>query len=201
MSSDQHEDIILQPPPVSLPPDTQGVRLAADYTLWVHKEASEAKNPNEEAESANFVKLKQVDTIELHLNVLSSWTKLKQAVFRALVASREDIRLGPVLYKLKTKDALQWKACTFVLDCSITTYTLPAQFHKFSNIFNTSETQVSATIGLAVDYCSTKLLPPLNYPMLTSYTPYGVSRFDQAAPSPKLPHADILHTLRCLKPY
>ncbi|PLW14346.1 hypothetical protein PCANC_20888 [Puccinia coronata f. sp. avenae] len=139
-TSNEHQDAIPRPPPEVFC-------------------SGEPKHSDQESVSADFVKIRPNGTIKVELDMTTSdMTELKQAVFQAVVASREDIRFGPILYQLETNGALHWKACTFLFERLIRTYNLPAEFNDFSDIFNTSKTQLSATVGLTMDYPKKEIL-------------------------------------------
>ncbi|PLW17568.1 hypothetical protein PCANC_13746 [Puccinia coronata f. sp. avenae] len=67
-------------------------------------------------------------------------------------------RFVPVNQNTPTRKAFQPILSRYNPTIPSRTYNLPAEFNDFSDIFNTSETQVSATVGLTMDYPKKEIL-------------------------------------------
>ncbi|PLW10051.1 hypothetical protein PCASD_03949 [Puccinia coronata f. sp. avenae] len=75
-----------------------------------------------------------------------------------LLYGSERKRFVPVNQNTPTRKAFQPILSRYDPTIPSRTYNLPAKFNDFSDIFNTSETQVSATVGLTMDYPKKEIL-------------------------------------------
>jgi hypothetical protein len=145
-----------RPPAPLFPLDQVGFSLAADYQIYVRKDllqSGQANSTKTESVAHKLVQLEPEDLIPMDFDMKdSAWLDLKQAVLRTVESSQDEPNFGRILRDLDSNGKLKWRAHTFCYDRQVASYALPFDFKEFSMNFTTAETQITASVGIIMDY-------------------------------------------------
>jgi hypothetical protein len=145
-----------RPPAPLFPLDQVGFSLAADYRIYVRKDllqSGQADPSKSESGAHELVQLQPEDPISMDFDMKdAAWVDLKQAVLRTVESSRDEPNFGRILHELDSNGKLKWRAHMFGYDRQVASYALPFDFAEFSMNFTTAETQITASIGIIMDY-------------------------------------------------
>ncbi|PLW57496.1 hypothetical protein PCANC_02632 [Puccinia coronata f. sp. avenae] len=145
-----------RPPAPLFPLDQVGFSLAADYRIYVRKDllqSGQADPSKSESSAHELVQLQPEDPILMDFDMKdAAWVDLKQAVLRTVESSQDKPNFGCILHELDSNGKLKWRAHMFGYDRQVASYTLRFDFAEFSMNFTTAETQITASIGIIMDY-------------------------------------------------
>ncbi|PLW47409.1 hypothetical protein PCANC_05878 [Puccinia coronata f. sp. avenae] len=145
-----------RPPAPLFPLDQVEFSLAADYRIYVRKDllqSGQADPSKSESGAHELVQLQPEDPISMDFDMKdAAWVDLKQAVLRTVESSQDEPNFGRILHELDSNGKLKWRAHMFGYDWQVASYALPFDFAKFSINFTTAKTQITASIGIIMDY-------------------------------------------------
>ena len=145
-----------RPPAPLFPLHQVGFSLATDYQIYVRKDllqSGQADPSKSESGAHKLVQLEPEDPILMNFDMKNAaWVDLKQEVLQTVVLSRDEPNFGRILHDLDSNGKLKWRAHMFAYDRQVASYALPFDFAEFSMNFTTSETQITASIGIIMDY-------------------------------------------------
>ncbi|PLW13555.1 hypothetical protein PCANC_24075 [Puccinia coronata f. sp. avenae] len=174
-----------RPPAPLFPLDQVGFSLAADYQIYVRKDLLQSGQADPsilESGAHELVQLQPEDLISMDFDMKdAAWVDLKQAVLQTVESSQDKPNFGRILHELDSNGKLKWRAHMFGYDRQVASYALPFDFAEFSMNFTTTETQITASIGIIMDYP----LKAISGPTHKDYQTKGISTTrTKISPSP-----------------
>ncbi|PLW52594.1 hypothetical protein PCANC_14046 [Puccinia coronata f. sp. avenae] len=168
-----------RPPAPLFPLDQVGFSLAADYQIYVRKDllqSGQADPSKSESGAHELVQLQPEDPILMDFDMKdAAWVDLKQAVFQTVESSQDKPNFGRILHELDSNGKLKWRAHMFGYDRQVASYALPFDFAEFSMNFTTAETQITASIGIIMDYPLKAISAPNKGALITTSDTLDIS--------------------------